>query len=1076
MPAGKTLGEALHSFPFKHGPGVEGRIWSVVIAGILTGATLGVIIFAQETHLNQNRIKVSQHLMAANDLQSRFSHTLDQRSFHTLSLARNRRDDQWGAADLEAYSKLGEQLQSQLLEMETFTAEMDLVVGFDDLTAAITAWEMVAIKVLDLRAQYLKNAYQARIQAESGQRVNLQLLAAIKQLEDQVLLDDASARKHLSRALSHSSNQNPLNKATRDFLATRSTLISGPVREMLLLASESREVTSDLLASRTTEGAQKIASAQLIPALDGLARNRADLDLIVGHQARLSPFLEEIRIKNAEARDILLGRVHPVLASGLYQMQFRSLLLGEDLDAIVPQLETATLEAFLALQNLKLGLRLKSRGEQQALANQAGQRLAGLVALAVALCFLFVLMAWHITQSVSRIRRSEMEAASQLALTSKRFSDIALASGDWVWETDRRGVFTYVTGNLGPTIGRHAEELVGRSFLDFLPTSEKRRIPRIMIQAMKEKTPIQDVEHLVMHSSGREVAVMTNGVPILDRDGRVKGFRGVNKDITRTLDARMQILEAKEEAEAANVQLEIAAAKANEMAQAAEAANAAKSQFLATMSHEIRTPMNGIIGMNSLLMDTHLDHDQMNLAQVVGSSAESLLSLINDVLDYSKIEAGRMDLEVIPHSVRQVVDEVLEMLSSQAEGKGLQLEGIVDPSVPLVTMGDPTRLRQVLINLVGNALKFTEKGSVIIRVQRQEVSSEGDLLNFEIVDTGIGIKQSDIDKLFKPFSQSDSTTTRKYGGTGLGLTISRRIVALMHGEIAADSTPGEGSIFRFTTNMPAAPAFPDASPAWRIAQQSSLDRWQGQRALVWATESGAQEALSAHCRTLGLTVDQAISCEEARAMIPPDNGWNLILIQDQKANDAVARRLRDSWVASGAADPQTILIIHAPVRFRTLLEDRLHRGKESTVGEKAVPSRQADQPDLPQDLRILLVDDNLVNRKVAQGLLKKLGLKATEAINGREAVQMCRELAWDLVLMDCMMPEMDGYEATGAIRAKEAGQARVPIIAMTANAMEGDRQRCLDAGMDDYVPKPIKAEVLFAAIHRWVENSPLPVE
>jgi len=554
----------------------------------------------------------------------------------------------------------------------------------------------------------------------------------------------------------------------------------------------------------------------------------------------------------------------------------------------------------------------------------------------------------------------------------------------------------------------------------------------------------------------------------LRRDG-AEEFMVVVHDVTERARAEEAVAEARDQALEASRQ---------------------KSAFLATMSHEIRTPMNGVIGLTGLLLDTRLDDRQCQYAEGIRGAGEALLAIINDILDFSKIEAGKLELEVVDFDLVQVVDEAAGLVAQAAQRKGLELVAYCYPGLPTELRGDPARIRQVLLNLASNAVKFTQRGEVVIRARPVEESDGAVVVRFEVADTGIGIAKADHQRLFEPFSQADTSTTRRFGGTGLGLAISRQLVAAMDGELGLDSALGRGSTFWFTLPLARAAAgavdgfrpfhhlleglrvlVVDDNDTNRLILREQLSAWDvhaevaedGPTALDrLRTAAGRNQphdlALLDMCMAGmdGLELAQRISADPALATT------RLVLLTS--AADVGADETRQAGIVAS---------LTKPVRASQLY-DCLMRLTASTAhdGQQAAAVASALKPTLRG--HILVVEDNTTNQMVALGILDQLGYRADVAANGLEALEALDRTQYAAVLMDCQMPEMDGYTATGEIRRREAGSRHIPVIAMTAGAMEGDRERCMAAGMDDYVSKPVKPHDIAAALARWVAREQEP--
>ncbi|TWI63372.1 signal transduction histidine kinase [Desulfobotulus alkaliphilus] len=552
-------------------------------------------------------------------------------------------------------------------------------------------------------------------------------------------------------------------------------------------------------------------------------------------------------------------------------------------------------------------------------------------------------------------------------------------------------------------------------------------------------------------------------------------------------------------------ELEKASARAKDLAKQAEMANNAKSEFLANMSHEIRTPMNGVIGMADLLLTTPLDKLQHRYAKSIQTSGKALLDIINDILDFSKIEAGKLTLEIISFDLQELMDDLVDSMGLKASQKELEFITFLEPDVPLHILGDPGRLRQILINLTGNALKFTEKGEVLVHVSVESMGKGEVQLRFQIRDTGIGIPEDKKNLLYSAFSQIDASISRKFGGTGLGLAISRQLAAMMDGETGVESVEGEGSTFWFTARFGL-----DSDNNERRPEIS--ETLKGLHILVVDDNASSRNFISNHLKTMGFQPETAANAKEALALLNTFHDgkkpFSLALIdRDMPEMNGMdlGRKIKEDTrfkelfliLLSPLDQPCSIqeekagfsACISKPLRQSDLfhvLPFVMTGGNKLFFGSALKTGEDPSQSDLPQfSGRILLAEDNTTNQEVALGLLQKLGLDADIADTGYKVIRAFESNAYDLILMDLMMPEMDGLEATKKIRGLEADNLillkdskenraetdslqRVPIIAMTAAAMQQDRERCLEAGMDDFISKPVELRDLARILKKWL--------
>jgi len=706
------------------------------------------------------------------------------------------------------------------------------------------------------------------------------------------------------------------------------------------------------------------------------------------------------------------------------------------------------------------------------------------------------------------------KAEEALRESEERHRTILKSIEDGYYEVDKAGDFIFFNDSHCNMLGYSRDELMVMNNRQFMDQENLERVYQVSKEVYVTEKPATIVNWEIITKHGTKKYVEGSISLIKDSKGRKNGFRGIMRDVTDRKLADEALRKAMEDAEAANV---------------------AKSEFLANMSHEIRTPMNGIIGMTDLALATDLTKEQREYLEMVKMSADSLLALLNNILDLSKIEARHMELEEIDFDLRTALENASDALAVKAHEKGLELACHVKPDVPTALVGDPVRLRQIAVNLGGNAIKFTEKGEVVIRVETEKEEDSSVLLHFMVSDTGIGIPPDKAEKIFEEFAQADGSTTRKYGGTGLGLSISKQLAEMMGGRIWVDSEVDRGSTFHFTAR------FGLGRPKARglaCVQELNLS---GIRVLIVDDNATNRMIFREMTFSWGLMPEEAEDGEEALAELynafEAGSPYGLILLDVQMPGIdgfEVARKVMDAPYGAGL---KTILItslgrkgdadlckelgisgyLLKPAKQSDLLDAIMMALGQHPDEEASLITRHTVQ-EVRNRFDILLAEDNIVNQKLAGKMLEKRGHRVVIASNGRKAVDAFKAERFDLILMDVQMPEVDGMEATGEIRRIEDRRQKtavrqahgheqrrmedrkqtkqiatsneqqapnnqssifnlqssiqsIPIIALTAHAMKGDREKCIAAGMDDYVSKPIKADELFAVIEKLVKRS-----
>lgn len=631
-----------------------------------------------------------------------------------------------------------------------------------------------------------------------------------------------------------------------------------------------------------------------------------------------------------------------------------------------------------------------------------------------------------------------------------------------------------------------ADEVIGLPVETFYGDLDDRQM---FIDAILLKGRVEGLELKLRKKDGTTIYTQCTARVKYDPDGKIKWIEGIHEDVTKRKHAEAELRQLNEELELhiadRTAMLKASIEKARNLAAEAEAASVAKSEFLANMSHEIRTPMNGIIGMCDLIMNTHLDRKQMDYLKIIQSSGQSLLELINDILDFSKIEADKLKFERIPFSLRKILGEIPEVFIERMSRKQLEMITDIADDVPDRLISDPLRTRQVILNLVSNALKFTQSGEICLSVEVKRREADSIELLFCVRDTGIGIPPELCEKLFDVFTQADGSTTRKYGGTGLGLAICKRIVHMMGGEIWVESQPGEGSSFWFTALFQVAAdeserklVFPEQLRASRVLIVDdnritlhvikrlvesfgcrAVIAGSGEEALALYSETLDEDPMDLVLMDIGLPGMDGITAVNRIWELDRTSRVPVIIISASGSENEMRR-------ASEAGIEHYLL---KPVKHSALFDAMTEAFGLKQVERRKTPPRLVT-PDRFAKLKVLLVEDNPINQKVATEILRLCGIEPEIAGNGVAAVEAVKEGRFDLVLMDIQMPEMDGREATTVIRT-ELGLTDLPIIAMTAHTMEGDKGKCLDAGMNDYVSKPIDPELLFQAIGNVIDGA-----